>query len=74
LALLTGGKAVATVTPDSTYPAMYRIDRGGVLSDMVNLSRTKDAARTLAALAADGRQSVRRRPPVRRKPKGAQTI
>ena len=36
---------VLCVVPDKTYPAMWRIKtKAGVLSDMVNLSRAKDAA------------------------------
>ena len=36
---------IALVVPDSVYPGMYRIRwPSGELSDMVNLSRAKDAA------------------------------
>jgi hypothetical protein len=34
-----------SVVPDSTHPDMWRIkDRDGILSDMLNLTRAKDAA------------------------------
>jgi hypothetical protein len=37
--------AIVTVVPDATYPQMWRIRYSdGRLSDMVNLSRAKDAA------------------------------
>lgn len=32
------------VTPDPKWPKMWRIHQGGRVSDMVNLSRAKDAA------------------------------
>jgi len=38
---------MATVKPDERYPEMYRIHyHDGTTSDMVNLTRAKDAART----------------------------
>jgi hypothetical protein len=38
-----------TVVPDEEWPAMYRIRRpDGTLTDMVNLTRARDAARNLA--------------------------
>jgi hypothetical protein len=41
-------KALAEVTPDSEYAGMWRIRwPDGQLSDMVNLSRAKDAAMVL---------------------------
>ena len=33
-----------SVCQDRVYPDMWRIERNGVASDMVNLSRAKDAA------------------------------
>jgi hypothetical protein len=48
LRLLTG-RLLATVEPDSQWAGMYRVRfRDGHLTDMVNLSRAKDAAITLA--------------------------
>jgi hypothetical protein len=42
-------RKLAAVVQDKKYPAMWRIDRlDGTLSDMVNLSRAKDAARGFA--------------------------
>jgi hypothetical protein len=34
------------VRPDDKYPQMFRIHANGRISDMVNLARAKDAART----------------------------
>jgi hypothetical protein len=34
--------------PDETYPGMWRVLSGGRLSDMLNLSRAKDAAVAIA--------------------------
>ena len=35
-----------TVRPDAIYAGMWRIHQAGEVSDMVNLTRAKDAART----------------------------
>jgi hypothetical protein len=52
LTLRLGGKRgrwLASVTPDPDWPKMYRVRTDGrPLSDMVNLTRAKDAARCLA--------------------------
>ena len=63
--LVTAGRVVAKVVPDAVYAGMWRIDLGdGALSDMVNLTRAKEAA----AMRADA--IIRRRhlaaPPMRR--------
>jgi hypothetical protein len=41
-------KALLCVVPDATYSGLWRIVHRGRLSDMVNLSRAKDAAITRA--------------------------
>ena len=42
--------SLATVRPDERYPEMYRIHwPDGIMSDMVNLTRAKDAAKAIAA-------------------------
>jgi hypothetical protein len=33
-----------TIRPDSEWPNMWRVHRGAQVSDMVNLTRAKDAA------------------------------
>jgi hypothetical protein len=45
-------RVVASVVPDSKYPQMWRVRLpNGHLTDMVNLSRARDAARSLALKA-----------------------
>ena len=46
--LKSGQRAVATIEPDSKWPGMWRVRRGGVISDLLNLSRAKDAAISIA--------------------------
>ena len=41
-----GSKPLLSVIPDSTYPNMWRICHRGRISDMVNLTRAKDAGLT----------------------------
>ena len=41
------GRVMATLEPDDKWPGMWRVRFGGALSDMVNLSRAKDAAATM---------------------------
>ena len=38
-----------TIAPDEKYPTMWRVCHKERVSDMVNLSRAKDAATTIAA-------------------------
>ena len=42
------GRAIVRIVPDETYPGMWRVLSGGRLSDMLNLSRAKDAAVAIA--------------------------
>jgi hypothetical protein len=50
------GGAVTEVVPDSRYPSMYRVKLpDGSISDMINLTRAKDAALSLADARLDGR-------------------
>src|SRR5215471_4742757 len=47
--LVARGRAIARVVPDAIWPQMYRVVlTEGSLSDLVNLTRVKDAAFTLA--------------------------
>jgi hypothetical protein len=46
--LCLGSKALVAILPDVQYPGMWRVRSGGALSDMVNLSRARDAARGFA--------------------------
>ena len=46
---LSTGRLLATVEPDRHWAGMYRVRfRDGLLTDMVNLTRAKDAAIALA--------------------------
>src|SRR5258708_35646913 len=52
--LTTAGQTVAQGVPDALHPGMYRVDLGDdPLSDMVNLTRAKDAALSLADRAIE---------------------
>ena len=46
--LRSGRRVVATIEPDSKWSGMWRVRRGGSTSDLVNLSRAKDAAISIA--------------------------
>jgi hypothetical protein len=46
------GRILATVIPDARWPGMWRVKLpNGFLSDLVNLSRAKDAATALVLAA-----------------------
>src|SRR5260370_17921421 len=64
--LTTAGQVVAQVIPDALHPGMYRVDLGDdPLSDLVNLTRAKDAALSLADRAIEaGRLSHPCGPPL----------
>jgi hypothetical protein len=54
--LMRSGDAVAEVVPDLKFPNMFRIKIPGMPpSDIVNLTRAKDAALSLADAVLDGR-------------------
>ena len=42
------GRILATVEPDSKWSGMYRVRHDGNVTDMVNLTRAKDAAISIA--------------------------
>jgi hypothetical protein len=48
LKLKLGRRVVATVQPDARWPGMWRVHYGGKVSDMLNLSRAKDTAASIA--------------------------
>ena len=60
-------RVLATVEPDGRYVGMYRVRLpDGHLTDMVNLTRAKDAAMELAVNRLNkGRQSRVEAPPMR---------
>jgi hypothetical protein len=60
------GRIIAEVVPDERYPSMFRVKLlGRPISDMVNLSRAKDAALRLADHALQPSPMRRRAPPMR---------
>jgi len=64
--LLVAGRVLASVVADAVYPEMWRIDPGGgVLSDIVKLSRAKDAAVRLVDASLNVTKPLRRALPVR---------
>jgi hypothetical protein len=46
--LLIGRRLVASIVPDATWPGMWRVKIGDRLTDMLNRSRARDAALSLA--------------------------
>jgi hypothetical protein len=77
--LFYGRRRVASVVQDSKYPSMWRVQQpDGTLSDMVNLSRAKDAARSQAATwvkaAQEARQGVATASLARLNETGASTL
>jgi hypothetical protein len=50
--LFLGRKLLATIVPDNDWPGLWRVHLpDGHVSDMVNLTRAKDAAVCLACVA-----------------------
>ena len=58
----TRGRIVATIVPDSEWAGMWRVKIGAEISDMVNLTRAKDAARSLALADLNGAKTHISRP------------
>jgi hypothetical protein len=72
---LKSGRLLATVEPDSKWPKMFRVRLpNGHLTDMVNLSRAKDAAVSLAMQVLNGDIAAKpdRASPVRYLPEAAE--
>jgi hypothetical protein len=62
-ALYLGGSPVAHVVPDAVHAGMWRVRRpNGFLSDMVNLTRARDAAEALALASRYRRQEAQETP------------
>ncbi len=59
------GKLLATVEPDSQWSGMWRVRFKGKLTDMVNLSRAKDAAMALVVTDLNAGESGSKGSPVR---------
>ena len=64
----SGRRVVATIEPDSKWSGMWRVRCSGSLTDMVNLSRAKDAA--ISAALSDLNVLDRRDAPSKRANRG----
>jgi hypothetical protein len=68
LALKGGGRAspAVEIVPDDSYPSMWRIrTRDGSLSDMVNRTRARDAARSILLGILNAQESASEGSPMR---------
>ena len=66
LVLRHGRSVLLHVVPDARWPGMWRIRRhDGRLSDMLNISRAKDAARSIALAELNRQETLVAAPPVR---------
>ena len=56
--LVLNNKTIVAIVPDKTYPQMYRVRLpDGQLTDMVNRTRARDAARGLALAILNRQES-----------------
>ena len=63
---LHSGRLLAKIEPDARWPGMWRIRTpDGICTDMVNLSRAKDAAIGLVLAKLNGRKTASEAPPAR---------
>ena len=54
-----GRRVVASIVPDTAWPAMWRVSLPGApLTDMVNRTRAKDAAMSLALAGLNARAAA----------------
>jgi hypothetical protein len=67
-------RALATVVPDADWPGMYRVRRSGHTSDMVNLTRAKDAAACLALADLNTQETPAEAPRIRYFERAATTV
>ena len=67
------GEPVLRLVPDATYPGMWRLQYpDGTRTDMVNLTRARDAAKALALAVLNGEETALRAPG-KRKPEAEAT-
>ncbi len=59
------GRALASIVPDADWPGMYQVHRSGHASDMVNLTRAKDAAACLALADLNTQETPAEAPRIR---------
>ena len=65
LKLKLGARVTATIEPDANWPGMWRVRFGGMLSDMANLSRAKDAAISIVLRALNANSKYAASPVVK---------
>ena len=61
LVVQAGGRhsPVAVIVPDTRWPGMWRVQRpDGTVTDMVNLARARDAARTILLAALNCQETA----------------
>ena len=64
-ALQLGRRVLARIEPDATWPGMWRVRLpDGRLTDMVNISRARDAARALAVRILNTEERPPEAPPI----------
>jgi len=65
LCLIGQRTPIVSIVPDAKYSAMWRVRYpDGRMTDMVNVTRARDAARTIAGSILDGRETAAEAPPV----------
>jgi hypothetical protein len=57
--LCAGSRRLVSIEQDKTWPSMWRVRQGNKLSDMVNKTRARDAARAHALDILNGAQRTR---------------
>jgi len=65
LCLIGRHTAIVSIVQGDRYPAMWRVRYpDGVLSDIVNVTRARDAARAIAGAILNARQMVQEGSPI----------
>jgi hypothetical protein len=69
------GREYARIVPDASYPSMWRVQtRDGRLSDMVNRTRARDAARGIVLAILNGQETAPEAAPMRVSGPGAPSL
>lgn len=62
---LINGRRLVEIVPDEKYPAMWRVKRpDGSLTDMVNITRARDAARAMALRILNTQETMSQASPI----------
>jgi len=66
LCLIGQRTPIVSIVQDSRYPSMWRVRHpDGRSTDMVNLTRARDAAHAIAGAILNARETPARAPPIR---------